>query len=606
LPDSDAVFAATLRRYQTVLGRFPLRAGEGASGDGLKSASIARRGPKPVPTLPIFPGALRNLPELEDAAQGIGMLLPTQERDNIVRRVPSFVRIGDSVQPALFLEMLRVATGQKTFIVNTTPKGIESVVVAGNALPTDRRGRIWVHYAPTAPGLYVSAADVIEGRIPPQRLAGHLVLVGTSAVGLRDIVATPLVKAMPGVEVHAQILQSILAGSRLDRPDYAIGAELLVMAIVVLLVVYLVPKVGAWRTLAVGAALTAGAVAVTWWLFTAHQMLFDVSFPVMSSLLVFAMLAFMNYVREQQDRRQIRNAFSRYLAPEVVNRLTDSPSQLRLGGEMREMTLLFSDVQGFTGIAENYDAIGLTRLINEILTPVTAEILRTGGTVDKYMGDAVMAFWNAPIDDADHARNACRSALAINRLIEPLNERLARQAEEAGHAFRPVNFGVGVNAGDCCVGNMGSDMRFDYSVLGDAVNLAARLEGQMRTYGVGIVVGDRTRAQADGMAFLELDLITVKGKTVPERIHTLLGGEELATTKAFSTLTARQEEMLAAYRSGDWRAAQAAATTARAAADEAGLGLGTLYDLFENRIADYAAEPPPPDWGGVFVATTKG
>ena len=605
VPDNDSAFAGTLSRYQTVLGRFPRLLAAGGVPSRLKSASIGRKGPDPAPFFQRFEGVLANLPELEAAAQGIGMLVPTQERDNIVRRVPAFVRVGDTIQPALFLELLRVATGQKTYVVTSGSAGVASVSIAGNEIPTDWNGRVWVHYSRPTPGLYVSAADILAGRISADRLAGRLILVGTSAVGLRDIVATPLLKAMPGVEVHAQILQSVLGGSRLERPDYAIGAELIVLLVIGLAVIYLVPKVGAWWTLTVGAVLAAAVVGGAAWLFAARQLLFDVSYPLIASLLIFAMLSFMNYVREQQDRRQIRIAFSRYLAPEMVSLLTDNPDQLRLGGEMREMTLLFSDVQGFTDIAENYDAVGLTRLINEILTPVTREVLATGGTVDKYMGDALMAFWNAPLDDPAHAANACRAALAINRLIGPLNEVLRAQAEADGQDFRPVNFGVGINTGECCVGNMGSDMRFDYSVLGDAVNLAARLEGQTRTYGVGIVAGEHTREQAPDLAFIELDMITVKGKTVPERIYALVGDADFARTPAFGNYAAAHAEMLAAFRAMDWEGAAAAAKKARDAARAAGLDFDRLFDLFEGRIADFKAEPPPPGWDGVFVATSK-
>lgn len=606
VPDNDDVFADTLRQYATVLGRFPRTRDEGGDATGLKSASVSWLGRDPSPFLSKFDGVLANLPKLESAARGIGMLIRTQERDNIMRRVPAFVRVGETVQPTLFLEVLRVATGQKTYVVKTFEAGVASVVMAGNEIPTDGKGRIWVHYSRPNPSLYVSAADVLSGAVPPERLAGRLVLVGTSAVGLRDFVATPLRAAMPGVEAHAQLLESILSGSRLQRPDFAVGAELIALFLLGMLVIYLVPRVGAWWTLTVGAVLSAGIVTAAGWFFVSHQMLFDVSYPLLASLLVFALLAFMNYVREQQDRRQIRTAFSRYLAPEIVNRLSDNPENLRLGGEMREMTLLFSDVQGFTGIAENYDAVGLTRLINEILTPVTAEVLKTGGTVDKYMGDALMAFWNAPLDDADHAANACRAALAIRELIGPLNDELQRQAEEEGHAFVPVNFGVGVNTGECCVGNMGSDMRFDYSVLGDAVNLAARLEGQTRTYGVGIVIGDETRSRIPDMASLELDLVTVKGKTVPARIHALLGGPGLAKDAAFTALSEHQAELLGAYRAMDWAAAANAIKKARAAARDTGLDLDRLYDVFEERISAFRADPPPSEWDGVFVATTKG
>ena len=603
-PDNDEVFAEALAAFPTVLGRFPRSASETGVSGNLRSASVASLGSDPRPFLAKFAGAVANIPVLEARAAGVGMLVPTQDRDNIIRRVPSLLRVDESVQPTLALEMLRVATGQKTFVARANEAGVVAISIAGNDLPTDREGRLWIHYAPDhASSLYVPAADVLAGRAD---LSGRLVIVGTSAAGLRDIVATPIRRAMPGVEVHAQLLEAILSGSHLERPYDALGAELVALLVVGLVVIFLIPRIGAWWTLTVGGLMCAVLVIAVSHLYVERQLLFDLSYPLLASLLLFATLAFMNYIREQSDRRQIRTAFSRYLAPEVVNRLSDNPSELRLGGEMRQMTLLFSDIQGFTGIAENYDAVGLTRLVNAILTPITNEILRTRGTVDKYMGDAVMAFWNAPVDDPDHARNACRAALAIQAAKPGLNDALRRGAEEEGHPFSPVNFGVGVNTGECCVGNMGSDLRFDYSVLGDAVNLASRLEGQTRTYGVGIVVGEETQALADGLAFLELDTIRVKGKTVPVRIFALLGDEGMANSPGFGRLAEAHARMLGAYRRMAWREASAAAPEAAEAAKDTGLDLAALYGMYEARISEFAAAPPPPDWDGVYAATTKG
>lgn len=604
-PDNDTVFSETLRKYPAVLGRFLRTRQQGGDARGLKSASIAKLGGDPAPFLPKFDGALANLPVLEAAASGIGMLVPSQEHDNIVRRVPALVRIGDTIQPTLALEVLRVATGQKTYVVKTDEAGISSIVIAGNEIPTDRQGRIWIHYAPPRESLYIPAADILSGKAGEAVLGGRLALVGTSALGLQDLRATPLNPATPGVEVHAQLLETILSGALLERPNYSVGAELSALFVIGILVIVLIPRIGALLTLAVGGTLSLIVAGGAWWLFSENHLLIDVSYPLLASLVVFALLSFMNYVREQADRRQIRSAFSRYLAPELVNRLSDNPGTLRLGGEMREMTLLFSDVQGFTGIAENYDAVGLTKLINAILTPLTNEVLKTGGTVDKYMGDALMAFWNAPLDDPDHASNACRSALALRAQIGPLNERLRDVAVSAEHEFVPVNVGVGINTGECCVGNMGSDQRFDYSVLGDAVNLASRFEGQTRNYGVGILVGEKTAALADGFAFLELDLITVKGKTVPERIFALLGDEDFKASDAFRKLSQAHSKMLAAYRALEFDRADDLLAEARTVSTDAGLDLSALYDLYRRRLADYRDARPPPDWGGVYIATTK-
>lgn len=604
-PDNDVVFAETLRRHPTVLGRFLRTREQGGREENLRTTSIAKLGGDPKPFLQKFDGVLANLAGLERAASGVGMLVPSREHDNIVRRVPALVGVGDVVLPTLSLEMLRVATGQKTYVVKTDEAGIVSIVIAGNEIPTDRQGRIWVHYAQPRKSLYLSAADVLSGAADAAAFNGRLVLIGTSAVGLQDLRATPLNPVTPGVEVHAQLLETIMSGALLQRPNFSVGAELMALLVTGMLIIFLIPRIGAWWTLAVGAGMAVIVVGGAWWLFLEERLLIDVSYPLLASLAVFAMLSFMNYIREQGDRRQIRSAFSRYLTPEMVNRLSDNPDRLRLGGEMREMTLLFADVQGFTGIAEKHDALGLTQLINAILTPLTAEVLRTGGTVDKYMGDALMAFWNAPLDDPDHATNACRAALGVEAQIAPLNERLRRLAGEEERDFVPVKIGVGLNSGECCVGNMGSDQRFDYSVLGDAVNLASRLEGQTRTYSVGTIVGADTAANADTLAFLELDLITVKGKSIPERIFALLGDETLKSTDAFRQLADTHAGMLAAYRALDLPRAGELAAAARAAAGAAELDLSDLYDLYAARLADFEQAPPPADWGGVYQALTK-
>ena len=274
---------------------------------------------------------------------------------------------------------------------------------------------------------------------------------------------------------------------------------------------------------------------------------------------------------------------------------------------MKTMTLLFCDIRGFTTISEAFktDPPGLTQLINKFLTPMTDLILSRQGTIDKYMGDCIMAFWNAPLDDPEHARHGCDSALAMFEGLAPLNERLQADAQAENRPHHPIRVGFGLNTGDCVVGNVGSSQRFDYSVLGDAVNLAARLEGQSKTYGVDIVIGKGTRDAIPDFATLELDLIAVKGKTEAVNIFTLLGREELNGDPRFRTLASRNDEMLTAYRSQKWDEATALISECRTLAQEATGGLEELYDLYDDRIARNKADPPPADWNGVFVATSK-
>jgi adenylate cyclase len=309
---------------------------------------------------------------------------------------------------------------------------------------------------------------------------------------------------------------------------------------------------------------------------------------------------------EQAQRRRIRSAFGQYLSPDLVEQLAQSPDKLVLGGEDREMSILFSDVRGFTTISELYkdNPQGLTSLMNSFLTPLTNAIIEHKGTIDKYMGDAVMAFWNAPLDDANHEINACEAALEMLRRVDTLNSQREQQAKESGQRFIPIKVGVGINTGRCVVGNMGSDLRFNYSVLGDPVNLASRLEGQSKNYGLPIILGSRTAtAVGDKFAVLELDCITVKGKTEPESVYTVLGRSDVAGSDRFGQLRQNVNDMLTRFRQQDFSGATQAIERCRKFGD--GFGLSYLFDIYSERIRVFEENPPPSDWNGVFVLETK-
>jgi len=312
------------------------------------------------------------------------------------------------------------------------------------------------------------------------------------------------------------------------------------------------------------------------------------------------------FVREQKQRKQIRGQFAQYMSPVLVEQLVQSPEKLKLGGEERVLTIMFSDVRGFTTISESYknDPQGLTALMNRFLTPLTNAILARKGYIDKYMGDAIMAFWNAPLDDKEHQLNACEAALDMLEKIDELNTVRELEAREGGHPFIPLKVGVGLNTGVGVVGNMGSELKFNYSVLGDSVNLASRLEGQSKEYGFPIIVGSKTAlAVKDKFAILELDFIMVKGKKEPEVIYAVAGREETAHSARFQRLRNLTIEMLACYRSRDWDGALGAIERGRRT-DEAG-ALELLYNLYEARIQGYQNKPPPEDWNGAFALLTK-
>jgi adenylate cyclase len=317
----------------------------------------------------------------------------------------------------------------------------------------------------------------------------------------------------------------------------------------------------------------------------------------------FATLLF-RYGFVDRQRRRIQAAFRHYLSPALVNQLAANPHRLQLGGENRTITVMFSDIRGFTAISEQFKANpkALSRLINRgFLTPMTRLIMARDGTIDKYIGDCIMAMWNAPLDDPEHANHACDSALAMRRELDRINRDLAAEARAESHAFQPLQIGVGINSGECVVGNMGSEERFAYTAMGDAVNLASRLDGQSKAYRVGIVVGEATRQAAPAWAALELDLIAVRGKQEAVRIYALLGDAELAASAPFLAHARRHEEMLSRYRARDWLGAREALAECRDFNEE----LGGVYALYAERIAYFMANPPNPDWNGVFAAETK-
>jgi adenylate cyclase len=606
LPSNDQIFADAMRRSRVVLGESGLPHVISEYDNTLPVTGLAMLGESPQPFLLDFPGLLRNVNVLEQAAAGRGLISIKTERDGIVRRVPMIMQAQGATMPSLSFEILRVATGTDTILIKSEKAGIKSIAVKGFEIPTDHNGQLWVHFARHDPLIYVSAVDVLEGHVAPEMIAGKLVLIGTSAVGLLDVKTTPINPVMPGVEIHAQVIESALTRALLSRPSYGVVVELCAAIMLGVLVIAFAPLFGPITLVAVGGLFASLLVGTAWYFYWQHRLLIDFTYPLLSTTAIYLTLIFSSFVREQAQRRQIRSAFSQYLSPALVEQLAQSPEKLVLGGEEREMTIMFSDMRGFTSISETYknDPQGLTALMNRFLTPLTNAILNRKGTIDKYMGDAIVAFWNAPLDDSAHQINACEAALDMLERVGALNEARELEAKEENRPFIPLNVGVGLNTGTCVVGNMGSDLRFDYSVFGDSVNLASRLEGQSKEYGFPILIGSKTAlAVKDKFAILELDFIMVKGKKEPEVIYAIAGREDTAQSGHFQRLRNLAIEMLACYRSRDWEGALAAIERGRKTDDAKALKL--LYNLYEARIRGYQQNPPPEDWNGAFALLTK-
>ncbi len=619
---NDEIFAETIKRSRVVLGQSTVENElEGVKLPPVKKSIAVRKYganvPDPLDLLPSFPALVRNVPIIEQAAggrfggHGIFSIIP--EQDGIIRRIPSLFVQGKDMFPALSVEMLRLATGRPTILVKVDQAGIRSLGVAkGLEIPTDQNGRMWPYFSKSDKAKYVSAVDVLNGTADPAMIKGKLTILGTSAIGLKDIRSIPTESNIPGVEVHVQIIETVLNKAYLTRPNFARGMELSVILLGGLAMIVLVPWVGALWTFMVFGVTTVGVGFGSWHAFAEYRMLIDAVFTLVAIFLLYSTLTYLNYVREEASKKQVRGAFAHYLSPDMVERLAENPDSLKLGGEMRDMTLLFCDVRGFTTISEQFDPVGLTSLINKLLTPLTNAILKRKGTIDKYMGDCIMAFWNAPLDNPNHAMDGCRSALAMLAEMEPLNTRLEQEAKEEGRKHVPLKVGLGLNTGPAVVGNMGSDMRFDYSVLGDTVNLAARLEGQSKSYGMNVVLGAHTyEAVKDELACIDLDFIRVKGKQEGVMIYGLLGDETVAQKPEFQELRQLIFDAQEAYRAQKWDEAEAMFKTIRERGNDANkcwnleANLDVLCDVYEERIAEYRVAPPPTDWDGVFVATSK-
>jgi adenylate cyclase len=538
LPSNDDLLAKAVAKAPVVLGF----AGEPGVSRQLvpPRAPFAIAGDDPKLFVPAFPGGVGSLPVLSEAATGIGAVNWIPERDQVVRRVPLLINVGGALYPSLALETLRIAQGAGTTLLVRSSgasgilsfgqqSGIDSIRAGQVLLPSDGQGELWLKFAPHDPRRTISAGDLLAGRVDRSEIEGRFIFIGSSATGLMDLRTTPLAAALPGVEIHAQALEQMLAGDHLVRPAWATGAELVFLLAVAAMAAYLISRSGAMAAASLSAAAIAAVIAFSWFAYRNSGLLIDAVYPSLALLAVYLVGSLASYIRSEADRARIRSAFGHYVSPAIVEELARTPDALKLGGETRDVTLLFADVRGFSRLSEGMEAEQLVRFVNELFTPLADEILAHRGTIDKFMGDAVMAFWNAPISDPDHARKACRAALAMQAAIGDLNRK--REGNAA-----PIRLGIGVNTGACVVGNVGSPQRFDYSVLGDVVNTAARLEETTKAYGVPIILGEATAAAVKDFAVIEIGTAALRGKDRPEKLFALAGDETVAQHARFADL----------------------------------------------------------------------
>jgi adenylate cyclase len=612
LPDGDLIFAHAIANRPVVLGSFFTQSKNGIGATIPAKSGFAVAGDAPLPYLHHLPGTLAPRPALMESAAGIGFMNWLPDNDRIIRRVPLLLDVNGQPQPSLAMEMLRVAQGASSYLIKSTNAsgenafgggfGVTAVKVGDIAIPTQPAADIRMYFAKFDERRSIPAWKALADEADISDVAGKIVIVGASASLLSDVIATPLNSSTSGVEAHAQLLEQILAGVTLIRPDWALGAELLASAIVTVGLVVAMPIVPVIWSALLGAMAAAALAWASWLAFTRHGVLLDPITPSFSSGMVFLAGVIALYSHKRHQVNEIRSAFGRFVSPAVVARLAEHPDNLQLGGLQRRLTLMFCDLRSFTTISEGLSAVELTKFLNEYLTPMSSVVLKEMGTVDKYMGDAIMAFWNAPLDDPRHGEHAVRAALEMRETMAQLNAQWAERALQSGSEFRLLKFGIGLNTGECCVGNLGSTLRFDYSAIGDEVNISSRLEGASKIFGVDIVASAATRAEAPDFAWLEIDQVLLKNKTRPTAVFVLAGSPSYAASPAFQRLAGLHEEILRAYRAREFAGASQRARDAR---DFAPNDVRGLYTFYEKRFDDLCQRELPAVWNPMIALEEK-
>ena len=592
--DFDARFAASLKGRPVVLGYY------------FNSEERAvRANALPEPVLPrgsfagrnvLFPqwaGYTGNLPLYLRSAAGAGHFNPDPDFDGVLRRVPMLAEFDGAYYESLSLAMvrayLRLSTGQPVAVAAgyppERPNDLEWLEVGGVTFPVDESAAALVPYRGGKGSFpYYSLVDVLKDRVEAKDLRGKIALVGTSAPGLQDLRATPVQGSFPGVEIHANLIAGILDRELKHRPWYTAGAETFFLLVGGLALSILIPRLSAlWATLAtaLGVAMMVGLNAAAWQ--------GGLVLPLASSLLIAAAIYTMNmaygYFVESRSKRRLAGRFREYVPPEVVAKMELDPEAYDKP-KTAELTILFADIRGFTGISEALSPEDLREYINEYLTEMSAIIRdRHRGTLDKYIGDAIMAFWGAPVDDPQHARHAVLAALEMQQRIQTLNPAFVARG------WPRLAIGIGVNSGMVRVGNMGSRVRRAYTAMGDAVNVASRLEGRTKNYAVGILVGEATRARVQDVVFREIDRIRVKGKDEAVTVY-----EPLAENKDLS----QWQAALRAYRARQWSVAEGILSHLKSADPACG-----LYGAYLKKIQELRGQPPPADWDGVTAFDEK-
>ncbi len=601
----DKLFADKIRNRNVVLGYY-LTNQQNINVSGALPEPVFQAGAfkgRPV-GFTTWNGYGANLPELQQAAASVGHFNPLVDFDGRVRRVPMLVEYGGAYYESLSLAMVRTLLGHAKLLPGFAEAksggyaGLEwlELEFAGGRLkiPVDRDVATFVPYRGKQGSFrYISVADVLHDRVDLAQLKGKIILVGTTAPGLLDMRATPVDEVYPGVEVHANMISGILDQNLKERPAYMLGAEVVWLLLIGLALSFLLPLLSPAKAILASAFVlgaTTGLSLLTW---NYGNILMPVANSVVMIALLFALNMSYGYFVESRTKRQITGLFGQYVPSELVEEMAKHPESVSMEGESREMTILFSDVRGFTTISEGLDPKELTLLMHEFLTPLSRVIYKHRGTIDKYMGDCIMAFWGAPLPDPTHARNAMLAGIEMQATLQAL------QPHFKARGWPEIHAGIGINTGRVSVGNMGSEVRVAYTVMGDEVNLASRLEGITKQYGVGIIVGENTRNAVPDFIYRELDHVRVKGKDKPVAIYEPMGLASEAS-KALHGEVRLFHEVRRFYRKQSWEQAELQLMNLQRMSPDT-----ELYKVYAKRVAYYRNNPPAAEWDGVFVFETK-
>jgi len=599
----DQLFANSLRGRPVVLGY------------GTRLDRIAGAGVLPPPVLGIeaYPGDVdllhraysytANLPLLQSAAASAGFFsTQSVDEDGILRRIPLLIRHEAGIYESLTLAMFRVLLGnpplelqfESGYRAETGDAKLEALRVEGFSIPVDEDATALIPYKGYQGSFsYYPASDILNGVVEPERLRGKIVLVGTTAVGLLDLRPTPIQSTFAGVEINANLLAGLLDRSFKQRPVYTATLELLEILGTGLILTAVLPRLTPFWVSLLTAGVLAAVVSTNLYAWQGLDLSLRLATPVLLVCLLYANQMFFGFFLEAQSRKRLTSLFGQYVPATLVDEMVDHDSDFGLGGENREMTVLFSDVRGFTTISEGLSPDQLSRLMNAFLTPLTRIIHQHKGTIDKYMGDAIMAFWGAPLHDPEHARHALEAALAMKAAMQAIRE------DFKARGWPEIRLGIGLNTGQMNVGNMGSRFRMAYTVLGDAVNLGSRLEGLTKYYGVSIIVSETTRNAIPDHAFLELDRVRVKGKHESVSLHEPLGLRSALSAAQLERLSLH-ERALEHYRHRDWDAAESGFRHLMER-----YGEREIYRLYLERVEHFRLSPPDPDWDGTYNHLSK-